>query len=83
MGDHRASIKIEFTMHEVTSTADMYINWWDGAAYELPDSVIEFFVEAERKSLSKFHEQQDEDDAEKRRRAELAELARLKAKYET
>ena len=60
MGDHRASIKIEFTMHGVTSKADMWINWWVGAAHDLPSSVTGFFAEAEAKSLHSFWDARDD-----------------------
>ena len=79
MGDHRATIKIEFEMHGVTTKQEMWINWWPGAWMELPKSVTDAFKEAEWKSLAAFYERQDEADAEtKARTAALARSARAK-----
>lgn len=79
MGDHRASIKIEFTMHGVTSNADLWINWWDGAADDLPSSVRKFFADAERASMNRYHDARDREHKRTReRRQALLESARAK-----
>lgn len=83
MGDHRANIKIEFTMHDVTSKADLCINWWFGVApNDLPSSVLDFFEMAEQASMLNFHDVTDKAEADSNEKAEREELARLKAKYE-
>jgi hypothetical protein len=87
MGDHRASIKIEFSMYGETTKADMWINW-SGSSSECSDvdqRVINFF----RKSYEDMYNKHMEDTwrAERRRKdreaeeRELKEFERLKAKY--
>lgn len=79
MGDHRASIKIEFTMHGVTSKTDMWINWWEGACSDLPSALRKFLAEAESKSMWAYYdaEYEIERKAAERRKA-LADQARAK-----
>lgn len=81
MGDHRATITIEFTMHGVTSKAEgMWMNWWEDAApHNLPSMVTEFFADAEAKSMRAYYDAQDraEDEANRKRKA-LAEQAKAK-----
>lgn len=79
MGDHRASIKIEFQMHGVTTTREMWINWWDGACYELPNSVVDAFREAEDASMAAWRYQQEVAESEsKAKRAVAIQSARQK-----
>lgn len=79
MGDHRASIKINFQMHGVTSECDLWINWWRGAWDELPTAVTDFFRDAEAKSMTAFDNEQDKCEDEKRAaRKEVADRARAK-----
>lgn len=80
MGDHRATISIKFEMHEVTTECDgMWINWWDGAADELPLAVRDFFQKAEQRSMSAWYDAQDKAENEvSERRKQLVALARKK-----
>lgn len=88
MGDHRADIKIKFSMYGETREADMWINWSPGSSDcdDVDQRVIDFFRNA-------YLEMRAEYDAlfweeEKRRQelaqevAERAEYERLKAKFE-
>lgn len=76
MGDHRASIKIEFEMHGVTSKADMWVNWNPHLLpFDLPHCLVEFFSEAQQKSLAAY--------LDANTRAEDERLARQKALIES
>lgn len=85
MGDHRASIKIEFSMYGETKKADMWINW-------SPDEngvdrrVIEFFDEAAHAMSFTYYEQVAKTQEAERRiqeeQHERQEYERLKAKFE-
>lgn len=88
MGDHRASIKIEFSMYGETKKADMWINWSpDTSESQYVDQrVLDFFREAYLQMYSKHWESQQR---EERRYARLAaeeaerkEYERLKSKFE-
>lgn len=84
MGDHRAEVKLEMTLHGKTykHTFD-WINWdiYGGCDRR----VIECFEDWSRDALSRFQNEQWEAEAEERdRKAEerdRAEYERLKAKY--
>lgn len=88
MGDHRASIKIEFSMYGETKKADMWINWSpDGTDYHGVDQrVLDFFYEsacAMKANFCERHEramriQQEKAEIE----AERKEYERLKVKFE-
>lgn len=65
MGDHRASILIEFTMHGVTTKADMWLNW--SADCSMNSAVEEWFEKAARKSMHQFDEDQFQDEEEARK----------------
>ena len=56
MGDHRASIKVEFSMYGETEKADMWINWSvnSGECYEVDQRVIDFFRDAYLKMRDKY-----------------------------
>lgn len=88
MGDHRASIKIEVEMHGVKDKADMWVNW-SPREYDCPGvdyRVIEFFQNWSARAMEKWDNEQwkagEEDRERKQRETELAELARLKSKYQ-
>jgi vacuolar-type H+-ATPase catalytic subunit A/Vma1 len=83
MGDHRASLKIELTLHEKTYTLNWdWVNWvYDGT----PPDVDTFFRESwddaysrYQDKVAKFYEKQNRENIE---HAERLELQRLKAKY--
>jgi hypothetical protein len=59
MGDHRADIKIKFSMYGETESADMWINWsvGSGECYEVDQRVIDFFRDAYLKMRAKYDEQ--------------------------
>lgn len=88
MGDHRASIKIEFSMYGETKKADMWINW-SGTSSECSDvdqRVIDFFRESWTAMYDKFMEAEWREvrkrEAREAEERERKELERLKAKYE-
>ena len=86
MGDHRASIKIEFSMYGETKKADMWINWSPDDYQGVDRRVIEFFEQAAHEMSFKYYEAQER--AERRRQKEAAEeherqeYERLRAKFE-
>lgn len=86
MGDHRASIKIEFKMHGVEEKVDMWINWSPDDEYRCDRRIPEWCAEVAQRARAKWEDEQWEAEREQReaatKRAELEELARLKAKYE-
>lgn len=89
MGNHRASIKIEFEMHGIVEKADMWINWSPdfGESRGCDRRIIEFFEMASNKAMNKYDEELFESQAEERKRVQeekdRKELERLKAKYES
>ncbi len=80
VGDHRAEVKLEMTLHGKTykHTFD-WINWdiYGGC----DQRVIETFEEWSRDALSRFNDEMAEAEEAATERKERAELARLKAKY--
>lgn len=84
MGDHRATVKVEFTIHGKTYTMDSWINWFDDGS-GVDQRVIDFFraswedaktrYDAELEALYAREHARDIEAAERR------ELARLTAKY--
>ena len=86
MGDHRASIVAKFEMHGIKRECDMWINWSPDDSTGIDERVREFFASAAKEALDKYRADQWEYDRERRdaekEKAELEELARLKAKYE-
>lgn len=90
MGDHRASVKIEFTFHGKTETYGGWINWapWaESAECEGVDNrIVEFFRNATHEGMARYEERMAEYHAESRKaeteKREREELERLKAKYE-
>ena len=88
MGDHRASIKIEFSMYGETEKADMWINWSDSSSEcsDVDQRVIDFFREAHAAMYAKYMEAewryQIERVAKEVEERERKEFQRLKAKFE-
>lgn len=86
MGDRRASIKIEFSMHGETKKADMWINWSPDDYDGVDQRILDFFSEAARQMESKFWEAQERAASKQRKKAEeeaeRKEYERLKAKFE-
>ena len=85
MGDHRASIKIEFSMYGETKKADMWINW-SPDENGVDQRVLDFFVESyEAMALTYYEEVAKAQEAENRIRQEQherKEYERLKVKFE-
>ncbi len=86
MGDHRASIKMEVEMHGVKDKCDMWINWSPRDVDNVDHRIIEFVQNWADKAMGKYKAVMFESERESRERqqrdAELAQLARLKEKYE-
>jgi len=85
MGDHRAEVKLEMTLHGKTYKHKFdWINWdiYGGCDRR----VIECFEDWSRDALSRFNnemaEAEEAANAEENERKERAELERLKAKYD-
>jgi hypothetical protein len=89
MTDHKASIKIEFTIYGETAKMDSWINWspHDSQCFPIDQRVIDFFDTAYDKARrgydERLHEAERESLDREKEREERAELARLKAKYES
>lgn len=83
MGDHRASIKIEFSMYGETKKADMWINWSPDTSEcsGVDQRVIDFFQEAYAQMYSKHWEDYHDALERENERAERKEYERLKAKF--
>lgn len=87
MGDHRATVKIEFTFHGKTYRMDSWINWSPTEYNGVDQRVIDFFCQATEDGLARYHEEEMAYHAEQRKKEaeenERKELARLKKKYES
>lgn len=86
MTDHKATVKVEFSIYGETYKADWWINWSvGGEIYELDQRVIDFFRDNYLQARAKYDEANAAAEREQRERRmeadELAELARLQAKY--
>ena len=86
MGDHRASIKIEFEFHGVKDKTDMWINYWPEECCNMDKRVSEFFNKVYEKGMRKYEDQMAKYYEEKHKteieEREKMELKRLKQKYE-
>lgn len=85
MGDHRASIKIEFTMHaDKPAKTDMWINWSPDYSGGVDRRITEWFEEQSRAAMDRWFDAEFEKEELRRKDAEVlerAELARLQQKY--
>lgn len=88
MTDHKASIKIEFTIYGEMGKMDSWINWspHDSACFPIDQRVIDFFEAHYEKARSGYDERIMDSERAQRQEAterdERAQLARLKEKYE-
>jgi hypothetical protein len=85
MGDHRISLKIEFSMHGYEDKLDAWWNFYDDEVHGVDQRAIEWLRECHERAMDKYLEARCS--AEERRNAEAEnaereQLARLKAKYE-
>lgn len=88
MGDHRADIKIDFTFHGKTYRQEWWINWFpDGEREGCDRRITEWFSKCAAEGYARYDAQVAEyferEHANDIKKSELAELARLKAKYES
>lgn len=77
MGDHRASIKIEFTFHaDEPAVLDAWYNWdWSGSCSEchgVDQRIIDFFRAETEKGMDRYYEE-CESSLEKKRDAQKQE----------
>lgn len=79
MGDHRADIKIKFSMYGETRDADMWINWSPDDYHGVDQRVMDFFEQAAREMRAKAYDPLFEKPPED---PERKEYERLKAKFE-
>ena len=84
MTDHKASVKISFSIYGVTEMCDMYINY---DTQGVDARVIEFFERAYEKARIKYDNECYEADKDRReadiKERELRQLAELKKKYDS
>ena len=88
MGDHRADIKIKFSMYGETKEANMWINWSPDSS-EVPgvdQRVIDFFVQSWKAMYDRYWTDYEVELAQRRKKEadelERLEYERLKAKFE-
>ena len=85
MGDHRASVKIEFEMHGHKEKSDFWINWsprgsWPGCDHR----IIEFFEDNAAIAVERYEEESGIADQRRKaedERLEIERLIELKKKY--
>jgi hypothetical protein len=88
MTDHKASVKIEFSIYGVTEKMDAWINWSPDSSdcHPIDQRVVDFFRATYEKARAKYdedvYEAQREERERQTERQERAELARLKSKYD-
>ena len=87
MGDHRASIKGEFSMYGETRKIDMWINWSPDSDYQGVDQrVLDFFRDAawqmRARYESQFLEAMLKEQAAELEKKERSEYERLRAKFD-
>lgn len=81
MGDHRCSIKIEWSMHGHTEKADMWWNYHptdDCFDYKVDQRLLEWLTTQYDKSMERWHDMQDEaeDERMRERRAKMTATER-------
>lgn len=86
MGDHRATVKIEFSIYGETYKMDSWINWSvGGEVHEVDDRVLDFFRDNYLLARAKHDAELYEAERESRERAKEAEdratYERLKDKF--
>lgn len=86
MGDHRANIKLEFTIHGKTYQHEFWgINYSDNG-YGIDDRIVDWFAECWRDARGRWQDEVDayhaKEHAKEIEEAERKQLAFLKAKYE-
>lgn len=85
MGDHRAEIKIEFTIHGKTYKQEWWINWWandDGVDQRIVDWLANCWEDAYMRYNEGVNKILEKEEKERIEAEEKAELERLQAKYE-
>lgn len=87
MGDHRADIKIKFSMYGEVKKADMWINWspHDSECSGIDQRVLDFFREAYNEMYGTYMDQVFEHaqiEQEKQEAEERKEYERLRKKFE-
>jgi hypothetical protein len=84
MGDHRADVKIKFTIHGKTYEMDSYINWFDDGD-GVDRRVTEFFRASWEDAKARYDAHLDalyaREHAAEIEAAERRQLAELQAKY--
>jgi SMC interacting uncharacterized protein involved in chromosome segregation len=84
MGDHRCSIKIEWSMHGHTESADMWLNYYpsdDCYDYRVDRRVLEWLTDQYERSMSRWHDMEEEA-AEQRRREREAKMSETEKRIE-
>ena len=86
MGDHRANIKLEFTIHGKTYKTEFgWINYSDNG-YGVDERIIDWFAECWSDARERYQVEVDayhaKEHAKEIEDAERKQLATLKAKYE-
>lgn len=82
MGDHRATIKIEFTMYGKTRNTEMSINWFPAGDHQIDQRVINWFYTASSEFRGHWELEQFELRRKREEEQERELYERLKAKYE-
>ena len=85
MGDHRASIKIEFSLPDKTYTQEWWINYWPDETAGVDHRISNWFSNCWEEYLLRY-KMREQERYEREHQAEIEvsereELARLKTKY--
>ena len=82
MGDSRATIKIQLEIYEKSFKTEMSINWYSENG-GIDSRVSDWFIKCVNEADIDFHRKIMEKESERLKEEELAELKRLKDKYES
>ena len=80
MTDHKASVKIDFTIYGEHFSTDMWINWVPDDDY-VDKRVLDWFADRYWEARAKWDQSLAVYEAAETERVEREELARLQAKY--
>jgi hypothetical protein len=79
--DHKASVKIDFTIYGEHFDTDMWINWVPDDDYSIDQRVLDWFADCYWKARSKWDQALADHEAAAEEGRDRAELARLLSKY--
>jgi hypothetical protein len=82
MGDHRASIRIHFEMHDVDAKQEWWINWSPGDSIPAVDPrITEWLAKQAQAAMDGYHGAELDRQTRETETQERAEFERLKKKF--